>query len=190
MDREAWCAAVHGVAKSRTRLSDWTELNWSKSDSWDPHFEKYWDSLKAQTVKNLPAMKETNVWSLGGDDSLEKGIVTHSSVLAWRSPWTEKPVGLQSMGQRTTHDWATNTVNLLSNFLKGKGYSARLKGLSSLRSSQKVSDGDRKNRSRQRKRLSYYFYNNLWRNVWPSSFIVKMMYMKFKLLWQGPTIKS
>ena len=52
-------------------------------------------SLVAQTVKNLPAMpEETQVSSLGWEDPLEKGIATHSSILAWRIPWTEEPGGL------------------------------------------------------------------------------------------------
>ena len=55
-------------------------------------------SLVAQMVNNLPAMWETQVPSLGQEDPLEKGITTHSSVLAWRIPWTEEPEGLQSMG--------------------------------------------------------------------------------------------
>ena len=54
-------------------------------------------SLVAQTVKNLPAMQETCVRSLGRKDPLEEGIATHSSILAWRIPWTEEPGGLQSM---------------------------------------------------------------------------------------------
>ena len=67
-------------------------------------------SLVAQIVKNRPAMQETWVWSLGQEDPLEKQMATHSSILAWRIPWTEKPGGLQSMGsQRVRHDWATNT---------------------------------------------------------------------------------
>ena len=67
-------------------------------------------SLVFQRVKNLPAMLETWVWSLGREDPLEKGMTTHSSVLAWRIPWTEEPGGLQSMGsQRVGHDWVTNT---------------------------------------------------------------------------------
>ena len=52
----------------------------------------------AQMVKNLPVMQETLVRSLGQEDSLEKGMATHSSILAWRIPWTEEPGGLQSMG--------------------------------------------------------------------------------------------
>ena len=58
MDREAWRAAIHRVAESRTRLSDWTELNWKE------------------------------LLALGGEDRLEKGMATHSSILAWRIPWT------------------------------------------------------------------------------------------------------
>ena len=54
--------------------------------------------LVAQMVKYLPAMWETWVQSLGWEDSLEKGMATHSSILAWRIPWTEEPGGLQSMG--------------------------------------------------------------------------------------------
>ena len=52
----------------------------------------------AQAVKNLPAMWETQVQSLGWEDTLEKGIATHSSILAWKIPWTEEPDRLQSMG--------------------------------------------------------------------------------------------
>ena len=56
-------------------------------------------SLVAQRVKNLPAMQETMIQSLGWEDPLEKGMATHASVLAWRIPWTEEePDGLQSMG--------------------------------------------------------------------------------------------
>ena len=59
----------------------------------------------AQTVKNLPAMQETWVRSLDGEDPLEKGMATHSGILAWRIPWTEEPGRLQSMGsQRVRHD--------------------------------------------------------------------------------------
>ena len=62
-------------------------------------------SLMTQKVKNLPAMGETWVRSLGQEDPLEKGMVTHFSTLAWRIPWTEEPDGLQSMGLlRVGHD--------------------------------------------------------------------------------------
>ena len=56
-------------------------------------------------IKNLPAKQEMHVLSLGQEDPLEKEIATHSSILAWEIPWTEKPGGLQSMGlQRVGHD--------------------------------------------------------------------------------------
>ena len=57
-----------------------------------------WASLVAQMVKNLPAMQDTRIQSLGQEDPLEKGMATHSSVLAWRIPRTQEPGGLQSMG--------------------------------------------------------------------------------------------
>ena len=55
-------------------------------------------SLVAQMIKNLPAMRETQVWSLGWEDPLEDGMATHFSILAWRIPWTEETGGLQSTG--------------------------------------------------------------------------------------------
>ena len=66
--------------------------------------------LIAKTVKNLPAIQETWVWSLGREDPLEKERATHSSILAWRIPWTEKPGELPSMqSQRAGHNWEANT---------------------------------------------------------------------------------
>ena len=59
-----------------------------------------WASLVAQMVKNLPAMQETRVRSLGWKDFLKKGMATHSSVLTWRIPWTEKLGWIQSMGRK------------------------------------------------------------------------------------------
>ena len=85
---------ARGVAKSRTRLSDF-------------HFHIHiGTSLMAQTVKNLPAMRESWAQSLGLEDPLEKRMATHSTILAWRIPRTEEPSGLlQSMGsQRVRHD--------------------------------------------------------------------------------------
>ena len=60
----------------------------------------YIASLVAQTVRNLPAMQETRVRSLGEDDPLEKGMAIRSSILAWRIPWTEEPGGPQSIGSQ------------------------------------------------------------------------------------------
>ena len=78
MDQGPWWATVQGVAKSRTL---------------------------AQMVKNLPGMRETWVRFLGWEDPLEEGMASHSSILAWRMPWTEEPGRLQSMGlQRVGHD--------------------------------------------------------------------------------------
>ena len=75
------------------------------------NFHHLWRALVAQMVKNLPAMPETRVWSLGWEDLLEKGMATQSSISAWRIPWTEEPGGLQSMGShRVGHDWVTNTL--------------------------------------------------------------------------------
>ena len=63
-------------------------------------------------VKNLPTMQETWVQSLGPEDPLEKEMATHSSILAWQTPWTEKPGGLQSMeSQRVGYDLTTEHNN-------------------------------------------------------------------------------
>ena len=69
-------------------------------------------------VKNLPAVQEIQIWSLGQEDPLEKGMATHCSILAWRIPWTEDSGGLQSMGsQRVGHDYATNFLFFLFTIL-------------------------------------------------------------------------
>ena len=61
--------------------------------------------MVAQIIKNLPAMQETQVRSLGGEDPLENEMATHSSILAWKIPWVEEPGELQSVGsQRVRHD--------------------------------------------------------------------------------------
>ena len=74
------------------------------SHGMEGEFLKY-SSLVAQMVKNLPAMQETQVQTLGKKDPLEEGMATHSSILAWRIPWTEEPGGLQSTGShRIAHD--------------------------------------------------------------------------------------
>ena len=79
-----------------------------------------WTSLMAQMVKNLPAVEESWVQSLGQEDPLENGMATHSSILAWRTPWTEKPAGCSTRlpparlpyprgCKRVGHDWTINT---------------------------------------------------------------------------------
>ena len=73
-------------------------------------------SLVAQMVKNLPAVQETQVQSLGWEDPLAKGMTPHSSILAWRIPWTEEPGGLQSMElQRDTTERLTLANNASTN---------------------------------------------------------------------------
>ena len=68
-----------------------------------------------QAVKNLPAMQDTRVQSLSWENPLEKEMATHSSILAWRIPWTEEPGRLQSMGsQRVRYDRVTNTLHDIS----------------------------------------------------------------------------
>ena len=77
-------------------------------------------SLVTQMVKNLPPMQKTLVQSLGQEDPLEKVMVIHSSILAWRIPWTEKLGWLQPMGsQRVAHDWATHTHSWFTGFPGG-----------------------------------------------------------------------
>ena len=83
MDREAWQATVHGVAKSQTGLSEFTFTFTFPSTS---------------VVKNPPAEQETWVGSLGREDPLEEGTATCSSILAWRIPWAEEPDRPQFMG--------------------------------------------------------------------------------------------
>ena len=71
-------------------------------------------SLVAQMIKRLSTTRETRVWSLGREDSLEKEIAIHSSTIAWKIPWTEEPGRLQSMGSlRVGHDWATSWLHYL-----------------------------------------------------------------------------
>ena len=84
-------------------------------------------SQVAQMVKNLPAMQETHVRSLGQEDPLKKGMATHSSVLAWRIPWTEEPGGPQSMGHKAwdmteqlTHTRSNGTCWQIANLNKKK----------------------------------------------------------------------
>ena len=83
-ERGAWWAAVYGVAQNRIRLK---RLSSSSSSS------IYEASLVAQLVKNSPTMQETWERSLGWEDPLEKGKATHSSILAWRIPWTVYSMG-------------------------------------------------------------------------------------------------
>ena len=87
----------------------------SQSRTWLSDFTFTLFSLVAQRLKFLPPMRETRVRSLGQEDSLENEMLTHSSILAWRIPWTEKPGRLQSMGsQRVGHNWEASLTHLLN----------------------------------------------------------------------------
>ena len=89
---------------SQGRFGHWV----SRDELYEGNGSIFWTSLVAQLVKNLPATWEAWVGSLGWEDPLEKGMATHSSILAWRIPWRVEPSGLQSAGlQRAGHDWAT-----------------------------------------------------------------------------------
>ena len=74
--------------------------------------------MVAQMVKNLPAMGEIQVWSLGQGDPLEKGMATHSSILAWRIPWTEEPGRLQSMGSQRRTQLSDSAFHFLSSMIE------------------------------------------------------------------------
>ena len=105
----------------------WTELSLSDSHNWSPNSQcdgiwrwGLWEIIRfldevirgflvAQKIKRLPAMQENWVRSLGQEDPLEKEMATHSSTVAWKISWTEKPGRLQSTGsQRVGQDWATS----------------------------------------------------------------------------------
>ena len=88
-------------------LEDWkkmekTQINqYQELDRWNDYS---W-YMVAQTVKNLPIMQETLVWSLGQEDSLVKGMATYSSILAWGNPWTEEPVIVHGV-KKVGNNWA------------------------------------------------------------------------------------
>ena len=91
-------------------------------------------SLVTQMVKNLPAMQKNQVQSLSQEDSSEKAMAPHSSTLAWKIPWMEKPGGLQSMGSlRVGHDRATSLSLLLSCIGEGNGNPLQCSCLENLR---------------------------------------------------------
>ena len=99
---------AHLTLHSRISSSRWMIIPSWLSGSWRSFlYRVYSASLVAQRVKRLPAMWETWVWSLGWEDPLEKEMANHSSMHAWRIPWTEEPGRLLSMrSQRLGHDWS------------------------------------------------------------------------------------
>ena len=105
--------SVHGILQAR--ILEWIAIPFPRGSSWSSNWTwvscilYHLASLVAQTVKCLPTMWETWVLSLGWEDPLEKEMATHSSILAWKIPWTEAPGRLRSMGsQRVRHDWVTS----------------------------------------------------------------------------------
>ena len=92
-----------------------------------------WASLVDKRVKCLPVMQETQVWSLGQEDPLEKEMATHSSILAWRIQWTEEPGRLQPTGsQRVGHDWVTSLTFTIGQWVQMKQTSGESSGFFSL----------------------------------------------------------
>ena len=80
-------------------------MTYEDSEQINERYFQQQDFPVAQTVKNVPEVQETRIWSLGQEDPLEKGLATHSSILAWRIPWAEKPGRLQFVGsQRIRHN--------------------------------------------------------------------------------------
>ena len=92
----------------------------------------YQTSLVPQMVKHLSTMQETWVWSLGGEEPVEKEMAIHSSTIAWKIAWTEEPGRLQSLGsQRVRHDWATSlSLSRLYQDKHGKSAGFPIKGKS------------------------------------------------------------
>ena len=101
MDYSPPGSSVHGIFQAR--VLEWVAIaffmrmfrgevlhSWSSGGRWHLNLQGCWDSLVAQMVKQLPAMRETRVRSLGREDPLEKEMTTHSSTLAWKSPWKEE----------------------------------------------------------------------------------------------------
>ena len=102
-------SSVHGILQAR--VLEWVAFPFSRGSSLSGDrirvsciISGSLTSLVAQMVKRLPTMLETWVQSLGQEDLLEKEMATHSNILAWKSPWTEKPGSIQSMGSQRVRD--------------------------------------------------------------------------------------
>ena len=96
---DARCPMVSALISAEILSASFGGSSWSTSGA-----------FPRGSIKNLPAVLEIWVWFLGGEDPLEKGLATYSSILAWRIPWTEEPGTLQSMGsQRVGPEWVTKT---------------------------------------------------------------------------------
>ena len=117
------------IFKCYVLMIEWMN-HWKKATLWEKQsvrncliYTLVRASLVAQMIKNLPAMQETQVGSLGWEDPLEKGMATHFRNLAWRIPPTEEPGGLQSLGlQRVGHDWTSNIFTFSNTQLTGNSW--------------------------------------------------------------------
>ena len=98
MDCSAPGSSIHGIFQAR--VLEWVVISFSVERNGSVKLRPSWASRVAQTVKDLPVIGETLVPSLGQEDPLKKGTATHSSIFAWRIPWTKEPGELQSMGSR------------------------------------------------------------------------------------------
>ena len=104
-DREAWHAAVHGAAKSQIQLSDCSLRQFTDLNKICVNHTADREALVAQTVKCLPAMRETRVRSLGQEDPLENEMAPHFSTLSWKILWMEESGRLHSpWAHRVGHD--------------------------------------------------------------------------------------
>ena len=97
--------ALHGALQRQRWIRHSERPGWKGRQAWPPQGDLHYNihtgiPLIAQSIKNLPAMQETQVRFLGWQDPLEKEMAAHSSILAWRIPWAEKPGRLQSMGSQ------------------------------------------------------------------------------------------
>ena len=104
-DREAWHTAVHGVTNNQTLLSNWTTKNSLTALVIRECRLKARASLVAQTVKHLPAMRETWVQSLGQEDPLQEGMAAHPSILAWRIPMDRGAWRAAAYSVAQSHTW-------------------------------------------------------------------------------------
>ena len=117
MDYSPPGSSIHGIFQAR--VLEWGAIAFSHRLGFIKYLVIFFlHSLTTETCVTMLlkaySRQETRVWPMGQEDSMETGIATHFSILAWRIPWTEEPGGLQSMGsQRVRHNWATEHTHML-----------------------------------------------------------------------------